>query len=948
MALDYKRLHYSSAFICIAIIAGLIYSPASRATINDWVANSLHGFNVGVSGKYSSYNNTCQSEEIGMYGQVFDGCVTPGSHLKFATLDASQDSKAVSFGKDRGMYALTMKYGSNLDYYMKLLPDTDTVMIAERHSQTINIVTNFSKKIRKVRENGFTYYIYDNSTEPSYTKSMKNIIHGQVFFSENSKHMTYVGLNTQRSKYEFYHVNLETKTERKVGIPLSQWLYDWELYKGLAISNDGSYLAASIPIPNSYNQLSKDDYHIGLKIWNLNDCRDPSTENDNTLSGDMCQYKIVDSELSTLPERDKIGKVLGINFSSDNRYISIYNAKESNGVYLENQLIIYPADDNSTSSIDYIAMGDSFSSGEGDLGGDGKYYQAGTNIVKTLANRVSIKNDCHVSVRSYPYLLAKYYKDIDEAHNIACSGALVRDDYTGNNDGYKGQGARLNVALPEQSIEDIKNEGLNDFTPGYNKQIEFVKKYQPKVITLTGGGNDAGFAKVLVKCAAETQTCDYVSDHNKRKQLGLTIASQFETLRDLYLKLHEASPFTKIYVIGYPQFFTKRDDPCNPNVRLNKEERTLTREGVSYMNQVISAAARTAGVAYINIENSFGNHILCGDDPLYVLGLTATWKKDDLWTDQWWAKDSFHPNPRGHIAMADSFISSLGGVSPKAYTVCPDGLYICPPQSVALPLLPQYFDVSNDNHYNATTLVQRGVVQKYKHTTVNATGLAPNSTVLVSMASTPTHIGNYETDSAGNLNVNIAVPSHIDAGYHTLYVDGESYSGEPMKLWQVVSVIGRLGDLDDNGTPDDQQECMLVEASYTDTDQDDIDDACDSIISSVPETPNPSPQHRQNMPAEQPWHISQADLKTINISDKLADIAIPVKHTSAEGGLNTTDNGHTQSSTLDTSKSSVVKDKAMFKNNMPLSQVNNPLVYIVSTLVVIFIATLAIIIRRKG
>ena len=42
---------------------------------------------------------------------------------------------------------------------------------------------------------------------------------------------------------------------------------------------------------------------------------------------------------------------------------------------------------------------------------------------------------------------------------------------------------------------------LNEMIPGRVKQIEFVKKYQPKVITLTAGGNDAGFGAKLTLCA---------------------------------------------------------------------------------------------------------------------------------------------------------------------------------------------------------------------------------------------------------------------------------------------------------------------------------------------------------------------------------------------------------------------------------------------------------------
>lgn len=103
------------------------------------------------------------------------------------------------------------------------------------------------------------------------------------------------------------------------------------------------------------------------------------------------------------------------------------------------------------------------------------------------------------------------------------------------------------------------------------------------------------------------------------------IDSQFNNFKDVYNQLKEASPTSKIYVVGYPQFITSTLNYCGPNTPLNAIERKIMTEGVTYMNQVIKAAASEADVNYIDIEDSMGHHILCDADfsNQYVNGLES-------------------------------------------------------------------------------------------------------------------------------------------------------------------------------------------------------------------------------------------------------------------------------------------------------------------------------------
>ena len=75
---------------------------------------------------------------------------------------------------------------------------------------------------------------------------------------------------------------------------------------------------------------------------------------------------------------------------------------------------------NSVNGIEYLALGDSYSSGEGDIGTKAD----GTNFYLPLTD--ATPNTCHISSRSYPFLLRDNWGiPSDQMYSVACSGAQV-------------------------------------------------------------------------------------------------------------------------------------------------------------------------------------------------------------------------------------------------------------------------------------------------------------------------------------------------------------------------------------------------------------------------------------------------------------------------------------------------------------------------------------------
>ena len=504
-------------------------------------------------------------------------------------------------------------------------------------------------------------------------------------------------------------------------------------------------------------------------------------------------------------------------------------------------------------NIKYLALGDSFSSGEGDTdknpATDRKYYRQWTDVNEDKAKGAP-REKCHVSTRSYPYKLANWMGlgsgPSAAWASVACSGATVYDMNWDNSGGYEGQDGPLGRLHGYDNKGVLQKMALNEMIPGRVKQIEFVKKYQPKVITLTAGGNDVGFGKKLDACVppSKEDTCVYAKAEHRRK-LKNEIIDQFDKLKSFYRELKEASSNSKIYVLGYPQFVNGAPDaPCFGRglLFLDAREREMITNSVTYLNNTIKQAAKAAGVKYVDIENAFGNHWLCGDRENHVnpllLNEIATSKIPGQTNVELW--ESFHPNAKGHADIARAFRKELGGVNPADYKICKNDATTCPDNSATKDNIPTppYFNVANEQedikftYYKLSNGTATKVQEKYIEIKTSRRPYKPWKKVYVKIYSEPRDLGEIETDKNGEINGSVALPEDLPAGYHTLVVSGEAPDGKKQELYQTILIKGpNPDDIDENGTPDKLQPCgAFAQAANKDEDLDGIDDACDPEI----------------------------------------------------------------------------------------------------------------------
>lgn len=443
--------------------------------------------------------------------------------------------------------------------------------------------------------------------------------------------------------------------------------------------------------------------------------------------------------------------------------------------------------------IDYLAMGDSYSSGEGDVvGGESAKYRFDSHA-------------CHLSANSYPFILRSWWRPgLSSMNSVACSGARVVYDYISDPARYDGQNGDLN-GHSDSERESLRQEAIANFKPGIVPQLEFVKTYKPKVVTLTGGGNDVGFADVLRMCASPdislygavtAGTCSYAGIPEVKSMLRNSIRNQYNATKKLLRDIQQASPGTKIYLIGYPKFISEGTAVCSVNSGdLNSKERAMINSMVEELNDVLWRAAADTGVFFVDIEDSLEGGKMCQGSK-YVTGLVdlgyTKVRRDNV-------QEAFHPNAKGHMQMAKSIYSKVPsfGQQPGVHAR-PNAVTGSEYESSPLTKLLKIASEAVERIASLRILIE-------------STTLLPGSSIRVVLYSDPVDLGTFTVDQDGSVDVEIALPEEVTMGHHTLVVEGVSSTGDPVTLYQNITVTSGIdGDMDGDGIPDDSDKCQFI------------------------------------------------------------------------------------------------------------------------------------------
>lgn len=152
-----------------------------------------------------------------------------------------------------------------------------------------------------------------------------------------------------------------------------------------------------------------------------------------------------------------------------------------------------------------------------------------------------------------------------------------------------------------------------------------------RFVTISVGGNDAGFSSVLTECAQPGWMSDCQGKINTATNfINNTLPGRLSTL---YASIKSKAPNAKVVVIGYPRIFNGED--CNAGTWFSPDEESKLNATADLMNAKISAQASAKGFTFANPTSRFIGHAVC-DDVEWLNGLSNP------------ISESYHPNRSGH------------------------------------------------------------------------------------------------------------------------------------------------------------------------------------------------------------------------------------------------------------------------------------------------------------
>ena len=143
-------------------------------------------------------------------------------------------------------------------------------------------------------------------------------------------------------------------------------------------------------------------------------------------------------------------------------------------------------------------------------------------------------------------------------------------------------------------------------TPEVNEKQLSKLSSSTSLVTITIGGNDAGFSNVIINCALYYFTCgSAISEANEfiAKKLPALLET---TYKDIRAKATTA----QVIVLGYPKLFTKEGTTCNVNFLTSGNEKKMN-ESAEKLDAVIKARAEALKFTFVNPTSAFESHEIC-------------------------------------------------------------------------------------------------------------------------------------------------------------------------------------------------------------------------------------------------------------------------------------------------------------------------------------------------
>jgi lysophospholipase L1-like esterase len=188
-------------------------------------------------------------------------------------------------------------------------------------------------------------------------------------------------------------------------------------------------------------------------------------------------------------------------------------------------------------------------------------------------------------------------------------------------------------------VASAKGYTLNFEACSGAKTPEVIEKQLGKLtsstalVTITIGGNDAGFSNVIINCALYYFTCgSAIGEANE--YIAKTLPGKLETT---YKDIRAKATTAEVMVIGYPKLFTKEGTTCNVNFLTSGNEKKIN-ESAEKLDAVVKARAEALKFKFVNPTSAFEAHEVCAKEE-WLNGQSNP------------LSESYHPNVKGQAEL---------------------------------------------------------------------------------------------------------------------------------------------------------------------------------------------------------------------------------------------------------------------------------------------------------
>jgi hypothetical protein len=426
------------------------------------------------------------------------------------------------------------------------------------------------------------------------------------------------------------------------------------------------------------------------------------------------------------------------------------------------------------------ALGDSYSSGEGLLQGQGLSYDCGTDLGKdlyfqdttepyrwgpvwldgacdtrTLSSRqpgdlaarppATYENRCHRHGQAYPVDISRAL-GVSDLLFVACSGATTANigeiPWTAKP---QYPNSPVNVAGGHTQLTDLQN---------------FATKLHgdPDLITIGVGGNDALFASVAEHCILESPFVP--CSHNQgfvNAVLDRVNGDVRDDLTATFTGLREDFPSSTLVAFGYVDPLSPAAPLCD-QVQLGTDDvEFLSDQFLPALNQAVADAADAAGIAYVDPGAATLGHELCTSSS-WFRGISEP------------IQQSFHPTQTAHQHIAQWFVAH--------YTDGHGKLLLHDPPAGADPIPPTLNDTPGNIVPLDVQTPSGGCLQGCAIELLGS-GYAPGTVGTIVMHSDPVTLGSFTADGDGNVDTTVRIPAEAAIGPHLIEMDGTAPDGAP-------------------------------------------------------------------------------------------------------------------------------------------------------------------------